>query len=152
MKNINKYVKENILVPRNIEGRKEKLRQDIIKLLSQKVIEGDLDIDKTFEGIPPELVKVKEINGDVWLTIRKGYIPSWLKNVKIYGNFKCTYNKLTSLENCPQYVRGYFWCDNNELTSLEGCPKYIGGDLYCRDNETILHLPEGVELKGKLYN
>ena len=37
------YIKENILVPRNIEGRKEKLQQNNIKLLSQEIIEDELE-------------------------------------------------------------------------------------------------------------
>ncbi len=167
------YIKENILVPRNIEGRKEKLRQYNIQLLSQKVIEGDLRIDDTFEDITDELIKVKEIKGGVWLEIQKGYIPSWLKNVKISGWFTCDNCNLTSLENCPQYIGSSFFCDNNYLTSLEGCPqyvgrnfrcnnnklislegcpKYVGENFYCHNNKEILELPEGVELKGKFYN
>jgi len=147
------YIRENILVPRNLEGRKEKLRQVNIQLLSQEVIECDrLNIDESFEGIPDKLVKVKEIKGDVWLTLQKGYIPSWLKDVKIYGWFDCSHNKLTSLENCPQYVGRSFFCNRNKLETLEGCPKYIGKDFYCLYNAKILELPEGVELKGKFKN
>lgn len=149
-KNFNyEYIEESVLVPRNLEGRKEKLRQMNIQLLSQEVIEGNLTIDETFENIPLELIKVKEINGNVSSMIKKGYIPSWLKNVKVYKSFNCSHNNLTSLENCPQYVGGYFICNHNQLTSLEGCPKYIGGDFYCNNNAEKLKLPEGVKLKGK---
>lgn len=146
------YIRENILVPRNMEGRKKKLHQYNIQLLSKEVIDDDLEIDETFEGIQNELVKVKEIKGDVYLTINKGYIPSWLKDVKIHKSFNCTYNNLTSLENCPKYVGEDFLCVSNLLESLEGCPKYIGRNFYCNNNATKLELPEGVELKGKLYN
>lgn len=147
-----KKFNENILVPRNLEGRKEKLRQQNIKLLSQDVIEGNLEIDESFDGIPEELVKVKEINGHVRLTTNIDYIPSWLKDVKIYGSFECQFNKLKTLENCPQYIGGSFYCNDNKLTSLEGCPKYIGGSFSCERNYKILHLPEGVEIKGDFYN
>lgn len=142
----------NILVPRNIEGRKEKLHQMNIQLLSQEVIEGDLVIDKSFEGIPEEFIKVKEIKGNVWLEIKKGYIPLWLKVVKIYGDFYCVNNYLKSLDNCPQYVGKRFSCSHNELTSLEGCPQYVGGNFYCRQNIKILHLTKLIQLKGKFIN
>ncbi len=147
-----KKFNENILVPRNLDWRKDKLKQYNIQLLSQEVIEGDLDIDESFEGIPDELVKVKEIKGDVDLILEKGYIPSWLKDVKIYGYFDCSWNKLENLENCPQYIGGTFWCDNNKLTSLNGCPKFIGKNFLCYNNNEILELPKNVEIKGKLEN
>ena len=116
------------------------------------IIEGNIVIDKTFEGIPAELVKVKEIKGDVRISIFLNKIPVWLKDVKIYGYFDCSGCNLTSLEHCPQYIDDDFDCVNNNLISLEGCPKFIGGDLICHDNSKKLKLPEGVELKGKLYN
>ncbi len=142
----------DILIPRNLEGRKEKLRQYNIELLSKEVIESYLIIDKTFEGIPDELIKVKEIRGYVILEIKKGYIPSWLKNVKIYGDFICSHNDLTSLENCPRYVTYHLHCNNNKLTSLEGCPKYIGGNIWCRNNAKKLKKPKCIRLKGNFYN
>lgn len=143
---------ENILVPRNIEGRKDKLKQDLIKLLSQDVIEGDLDIDETFLEVPEELINVKEIKGTVCLYL-EGIIPSWLKDVKIYGSFDCSYNNLSNLENCPEYVGGVFSCCCNNLTSLEGCPIYIGSNLLCYNNAKILSkLPENVYIKGKIIN
>ncbi len=141
-----------ILIPRNIEGRKEKLRHVNIQLLSQEIIEGDLIIDESFEGIPDELIKVKEIKGNVILCIKKGYIPSWLKDVKILSSFECMFNKLTSLKNCPQYIGQNFGCIYNNLTSLDGCPKYIGKNLYCHHNKEKLKLPKGVEVKGNIIN
>lgn len=146
-----KMLRKNILVPRNIEGRKEKLRQDRIRLLSHEVIEGDLDIDDTFEAVPEEFIKIKEIRGELNLPVSTDYIPSWLKNIKIYKDFCCSGLGLISLENCPQYVGGDFYCNDNSLISLEGCPKYIGGDIWCYRNNKKLTLPEGVELKGKIY-
>lgn len=130
-----KYIKENILVPRNLERRKETLRQNNIKLLSQEIIEGDLEIDETFEGIDDELVKVKEIKGNVDLTIKKGYIPSWLKNIMIHGSFYCNSNNLNSLENCPLWIGETFSCSYNNLTSLKDGPEYVGFMYRCISNK-----------------
>ncbi len=47
-------------------------------------------------------------------------IPIKFNNV--YGNFDCSYNLLTSLENSPKWIRDSFFCIENSLTSLEGCP------------------------------
>ena len=39
---------------------------------------------------------------------------------------------LTSLKNCPNYVRDSFACDFcPKLESLEGCPTKVGGDFHC---------------------
>ena len=39
---------------------------------------------------------------------------------------------LTSLKNCPDYIKTWFACDNcSNLDSLEGCPKEVCGDFYC---------------------
>ena len=55
---------ENIFVPRNIEGRKEKIKQQLLRKLDQKVIEGGIIINCKF--IPDNYIsKVEIINGDV---------------------------------------------------------------------------------------
>ena len=54
---------------------------------------------------------------------------------KVDGHFWCSFNKLTSLEGCPQSVDGGFSCYNNQLTSLKSCPKKVGGHFYCDCNE-----------------
>ena len=123
----------NLLVPRNIEGRKEKLKQmnikSAIKLLSQEVIDGDLNLDESFMDIDPKFVKLKKVNGNVKLVGGQWTeIPEWLKDVEIERNFDCSHTK---------------------LTSLEGCPKNIKGDFYCI-NKNILQLPNYVKLKGVL--
>ena len=82
-------------------------------------------------------------------------IPSFLVFNKVYGNFICFKNKLTSLENAPKEVTGYFDvgfnkltsldgapvsvgmgfnCDGNNLTDLKGSPKGIGGSFICSNN------------------
>jgi len=164
----------NLLVPRNLEGRKEKLKQMNIKLLSQEVIDGDLELDESFMYIDAKFVKLKKVYGDVWL--RGGQwteIPEWLKDVEITGSFNCSLNKLTLLKNCPHNIEGFFDCSYNKLTSLEGCPENIGGGFacsgnklttlegspeniggyfWCKDNKIKLELPDYVKLKGKFYN
>lgn len=123
---------ENILVPRNLEGRKEKFKQINIKLLSQEVINENLILDESFMDIDAKFVKLKKVNGFIWL---KGgqwtEIPEWLKDVKIEGRFICQFNKLTTLYNCP---------------------KEIDGELQCYNNIVKLELPDYVNLKGELYN
>jgi len=54
---------------------------------------------------------------------------------EVGGNFGCSSNKLTSLEFCPKEVGGNFGCYNNQLTSLEFCPKEVGGYFYCSVNQ-----------------
>jgi hypothetical protein len=128
----------NLLVPRNLEGRKDKLKQLNIRFLSQEVIDGDLILDESFMDIDSKFVKLKKLNGRVWLNGGKWTeIPEWLKDVEISGYFDCTYNKLTSLKNCPQKIEGSFYCYNNQLISLEGCIQKIGGSFYCYNNQLI---------------
>jgi hypothetical protein len=134
--NFKQFVNENLLVPRNLEGHKEKLKQLNIRLLSQEVIDGDLILDESFMDIDPKFVKLKKVNGDVWLSGEKWTeIPVWLKNVEIEGFFDCSFNKLTTLKNCPQKIEGNFWGHYNQLKSLDGCPENIGGSFWCYDNK-----------------
>ncbi len=35
---------------------------------------------------------------------------------RVYGTFDCSFNKLTSLKNCPDFVGGNFECYGNNLT------------------------------------
>ena len=130
--NFKQFVNENLLVPRNLEGRKEKLKQMNIKLLSQEVIDDNLDLDESFMDIDPKLVKLKKVTGDVWLKIGIWTeLPEWLKNVEIEGIFDCSNNKLSTLKNCPYK---------------------IGEKLMCSKNKVKLELPDYVELKGKFNN
>ena len=174
MKDFKTFVDENLLVPRNLEGRKEKLKQMNIKLLSQEVIDGDLDLDETFMDIDTKFVKLKKVIGNVRLFGGQWTeIPAWLKDVEIEGGFSCSDNKLTTLKNCPHKIvsflycsynklislegctlkiEGEFSCYNNKLTSLEGCPNTIGGYFNCSKNKVKLELPENVKVGGKFKN
>jgi len=153
MKDFKTFINENLLVPRNLEDRKEKLKQMNIRLLSQEVINGDLHLDESFMGIDAKFLKLKKVNGTIWLNEGQWTeIPAWLKDVEIGGFFNCSYNKLTTLKNCPQKIGGSFICSFNRLVSLQGCPENIGGDFWCHGNKTKLELPDYVKLKGKFEN
>ena len=74
-----------------------------------------------------------DVNGDVHMTdtnLQK--IP--LKFGKIYGDFYCHNNKLTTLKNSPYFVAGDFNCYGNNLTSLELGPTDVGGFYSCQEN------------------
>ena len=77
------------------------------------------------------------------------YLP--LKFNYVSGSFNCFYNKLTSLEGCPQKVGGSFGCFYNNLESLEGCPQTVGGDFSCSDNE-LVSLKGGLHTVGGNFN
>ena len=145
---------ENIFVPRNIEGRKEKIKQQLLKTLSQKVIEGDIEINCNL--IPDNFTsKTEIINGNVDIINCKS-LKFFKKLKEVNGFFECTANDLTSLEGSPEIVNGWFscisnqltslkdgpksvkkWfsCSFNQLTSLEGCPKTVGGNFGCSNNK-----------------
>ena len=78
-------------------------------------------------------------------------LPDILKNITVGGSFYCTFNNLTSLENCPSSVGENFSCTTNLLTSLKGAPKTVGGSFYCGYNN--LTSLEGVTMSvgGDFY-
>jgi hypothetical protein len=75
-----------------------------------------------------------DASGSVHL-YNKGLTRLPFKFGKVGGNFECSYNRLTSLEGCPEKVGGHFWCTGNQLTSLRCCPKEVGGDFECSYNQ-----------------
>ena len=75
-----------------------------------------------------------DVDGNVYLC-HKNLKVLPLKFRKVSGNFKCGFNKLTSLKGSPQSVGGWFECNDNQLTSLVGCTQYIGGIFYCGYNQ-----------------
>jgi hypothetical protein len=58
-----------------------------------------------------------------------------LKFNRVFGDFNCSCNQLTTLEGGPKEVGGYFYCHMNQLKSLEGSPKEVGGNFYCFGNQ-----------------
>ena len=73
-----------------------------------------------------------DVDGDVGLSCRD-FKELPYKFGTINGFFTLSTNKeLTSLKNCPYYVRGYFSCSGcPKLDSLKGCPTEVGGNFYC---------------------
>lgn len=129
-------VNENVLVPRNIEGRKALAVKNNLKMLQQEVIEGNFDINGTFANIPEHLVKTRVINGHVTLAENSfSTIPEWLKNMKINGDFLCFMAGLSSLKNCPQDITGTISFSYNNLKNLEGAPKTANGGFMCTNSE-----------------
>ena len=141
---------EDIFVPRNIEGRKEKIKQALLKQLDQKVIDGDVEIDCKL--IPDNYIaKVELINGDVH--VKKCNSLKFFKQLKeVNGSFVCEGNKLTSLEGCPEIVQDNFWCNHNYLTSLKYCPKTVNGSFSCYNNKVELTVKDVEEYCDVKYN
>lgn len=75
-----------------------------------------------------------DVDGDVVIRFRRNLYQLPLKFRKVTGNFDISYNKLTSLEGCPNEVGGDFDCSNNELSSLIGSPDLVGVDFVCGHN------------------
>ena len=90
-----------------------------------------------------------DVNDHVSLSNRGvGEFP--LKFNKVYGNFNCSSNNLTTLENGPKFVGGNFDASYNKLSSLQGWPKEIVGDAeleYNRINSTYVGAYD-VDVKG----
>ena len=77
-----------------------------------------------------------EIDVDIRVNLRnKNFEELPYKFGKINGYFDIGKNpNLTSLKNCPDYVKRSFSCSLcPQLDSLEGCPKRVDGDFYCYD-------------------
>ena len=52
----------------------------------------------------------------------------------VSGMFSVSYNDLTTLEGCPEFVGISFSCSHNKLTSLKYSPKIVEGPYICNDN------------------
>ena len=77
-----------------------------------------------------------------------------LSDVEVMSNFRCSMNKLTSLEGSPHTVGGDYDCDKNPLKSLKGIPKYIGGkffiDIRLKDNFTEDYIRDLSNIQGNV--
>ncbi len=78
-----------------------------------------------------------DVNDNVYLN-NKGLARIPIKFNKVSGNFDCSYNFITSLEGCPNFVGRDFACSGNEITSLEGCPEKVYGKFYCNFNDSLI--------------
>ncbi len=65
-----------------------------------------------------------------------------IKFGRVEVNFDCSYNKLTTLKNCPDYVGGYFWTFNNNIQTLEYYPKKVGVKFQISYNPIIKNLED----------
>jgi hypothetical protein len=142
----------NILVPRNLEGREEKFKLQQARLFQQEIITGDIEINKTFYYDFTN-VKCKKIIGDVYININK--IPLWFKDIEIDGSFICNNIGLTTLEGSPQIVNSSFYCSRNKLISLKYGPKYVGISFWCRNNNvkfTEEDVKKLCKIKGIIIN
>ncbi|MBZ4042587.1 hypothetical protein [Flavobacterium hibisci] len=86
-----------------------------------------------------------DVNGDVYIcntTLKM--LPLFFG--KVYGDFYCSANKLSTLKGCPEYVGGSFNCNSNNLTTLKGGPKFVGGDYFCQENDltSLKHCPSAI--------
>ncbi len=74
-----------------------------------------------------------DIEGKVDMTNMKlTEIP--VKFGRVGGYFDCSFNNLTTLKNCPDYISGSFYVHRNHLTSLEFAPTQIGLSFWIREN------------------
>ena len=130
-----KTYNENILVPRNLEGRQEKLKQETIKLLSKETINGDFILEDYMLDIPSNLVKVKVINGSLFIPYNIIELPKWIKNITVNFIFNSTFGNLKTLKNAPKIVNSNFDCTHNKIESLKDLnTEYIGGWFNCSHN------------------
>ena len=90
-----------------------------------------------------------DVNGWVDLS-EKGLTELPLSFNKVYGNFFCGDNKLTTLKGSPRWVDGSFYCSSNRLPSLEFCPDYVGSYFICRYNNLTDNYCES-EIGGGFY-
>jgi hypothetical protein len=92
------------------------------------------DVDLSYENLTQLPLRFNKVYGDFRcgdnrLTTLKGS-PIWVS-----GRFNFRYNNLTSLEFSPRWVGGYFNCEDNILTSLEFSPDYVGDYFSCVNND-----------------
>ena len=62
----------------------------------------------------------------------------------VYGDFDCSNNHITSLDNVPDWIGGDFDCSNIKLNFLGDKSLYVGGNLYCFKNSILTSLAKKV--------
>lgn len=95
---------------------------------------------------------VVDVNGDVSL-YDMGLLEIPFKFGKVTGNFTCAHNKLTTLENCPNWVGGHFYCQSNKLVSIIG-PDYVGGEFFMdtiKEGSKIMGMADIVEYSKTIH-
>jgi hypothetical protein len=112
-------------------------------------IDVDGDVDLSYKDLTELPLTFNRVYGDFRcidnkLTSLKGS-PRWIGD-----SFNFRYNNLTSLEFSPRWVGGYFNCDDNLLTSLEFGPDYVGDYFSCVHNDLIDNYCD-TEIDGRFY-
>ena len=135
---------EDIFKPPNDEEAKEREKRWLERKFDKSLLidngdgtfdyDGDLDLFSlgltSLSDLPYKLRRVKgnfDCSRNQLTTLEEA--PE-----KVGGNFYCYNNKLTTLEGAPEKVGRGFSCYNNQLTTLEGAPREVGGYFGCRDN------------------
>jgi hypothetical protein len=75
-----------------------------------------------------------DVNGNFDCSNKYSNTLRGIKFGKVSGDFRCDYNRLTTLEGAPQEVGRGFGCRYNNLISLEGAPQEVGGNFDCSRN------------------
>jgi hypothetical protein len=55
-----------------------------------------------------------DVDGAVYIR-SKNLTEIPVKFGRVKGEFSCSYNNLTTLKNCPDFISGSFYCSNNNL-------------------------------------
>jgi len=102
--------------------------------MKRKHFYDNVELDHLFLKEIPDNIAMYACHGlydisDNKLTSLKN-CPSFVKN-----HFDCSTNKITSLRDGPQEVQASYNCNDNKLTSLDGIAKIIGGNIDVSYNE-----------------
>ena len=110
--NVGELLKEeNILIPRNLENRREEYLKHVRKLLQQKHVAGGIDLSDVPEI--DSLGNVEIIDGDLILNDTITSLGN-LKEVK--GRLDMSYNKKVKTLGNLERVHGYLWLNDNIKT------------------------------------
>lgn len=94
-----------------------------------------------------------DLSVDVYTSISLSHMRLFripIKFNRCTSNFDCSYNKLTTLENCPKIVHGNFNCSFNNLSNLVGGPKTVTKSYNCSYNKITNF--EGAPAKLNIFN
>lgn len=98
---------------------------------------------KTLEGIPDHVYS---------LSAHQNELQSLRELGAVTFNLNVGYNKLKSLQGCPESLEGTFHCGDNHLTSLDGGPKEVGGDYICTNNKLLTSLQGAPKWVGGIFD
>src|ERR1035437_625630 len=61
-------------------------------------------------------------------------LPEFIQYRYVNGTFDCDNTLFTSLRGCPEKILDSFYCSYNNLSSLEYCPNFVGAEFGCHNN------------------